>query len=253
MTVKEKTMRSHVTTTGSRLPIRERTVLCGDGETATTRSVYCARQAEGVALWECEGCERYRGKTADGAFAVCNAGDGATPPTLWARVMRRFFSTVAAQTRVRDVMTRSVVCVTPTLPIEEVTELFLERGISGAPVVDNQGRTVGIISKTDLVRLQRDEGDVGVVEDRPLHQPLHSGVQATIGEGFHEAPLTRGFVMDVMMPVAFTLNETAPLSRAAALMSYEGVHRLPVVDSENRVVGILSASDVVRWIGASDR
>ena len=51
-----------------------------------------------------------------------------------------------------------------------------------------------------------------------------------------------------MTPVAFTLEETAPLAYAAALMATEGVHRLPVVALDGKVVGILSSMDVLRWM-----
>lgn len=85
-------------------------------------------------------------------------------------------------------------------------------------MVDGDCRPLGVVSRSDLLAI--------------------SGDQATVA--------------DVMMPMAFTLPETATLSRAAALMAVEGVHRMPVVSSEGRVVGIISSLDVARWLAAND-
>ena len=70
-----------------------------------------------------------------------------------------------------------------------------------------------------------------------------------MGPGFHvyePAKLTAG---DVMSPLVLTLHESSNIGQASSLMAYEGVHRLPVVSDEGRVVGILSSLDVLRWFG----
>ncbi len=54
------------------------------------------------------------------------------------------------------------------------------------------------------------------------------------------------------MPKAFTLPASATLSRAAALMAFEGIHRVPVVSTDGRVVGIVSSLDVARWLARND-
>jgi CBS domain-containing protein len=59
-------------------------------------------------------------------------------------------------------------------------------------------------------------------------------------------------VGDIMTPVTFTLTEDASVSRAAALMAFERVHRVPVVDAGGKVVGIVSALDVLGWLGRED-
>jgi CBS domain-containing protein len=51
---------------------------------------------------------------------------------------------------------------------------------------------------------------------------------------------------------AISLEATAPLTRAAALMAFEGVSRLPIVDGRQHVVGMLSALDLLRWLGRQD-
>jgi CBS domain-containing protein len=87
--------------------------------------------------------------------------------------------------------------------------------LSGAPVVDDEGVPVGFVSKTDLVRH-------GVTPER--------------------------HVSDIMTPMSLTVHEDQSVSKASALMAYEGIHRLPVVDGSGRVVGLLSSLDVLHWL-----
>lgn len=117
------------------------------------------------------------------------------------------------------IMTRRVVCARPEMDASFLRTRLLERGISGAPVVDDWGRVVGVVSKSDLVE--------------------------------HEVTSERGAktVADIMMPLAFSLRPNAPIGQAAALMAYECVHRIVVVDDRGCVVGLVSALDIARWLG----
>ena len=67
----------------------------------------------------------------------------------------------------------------------------------------------------------------------------------------HEVTAERGrkTVSDIMMPMVFTLPDDAPIAKAAALMAYEGVHRIVVVDEKGCVVGVVSTLDISRWLG----
>ena len=120
--------------------------------------------------------------------------------------------------RVADAMTREVVCVRADLAARDLAHLLVERHIGGAPVVDRDGRPIGVVSKTDLLRALAEHEDL---------------------EG-----LT---VDDLMTPIAFVLDEDATLARAAALMATEGIHRIPVVAHAGGVVGIVTPFDVTRW------
>jgi CBS domain-containing protein len=114
-------------------------------------------------------------------------------------------------------MTRDVVCVDPEMTVVDLRTLLLERNISGAPVVDAVGRPIGVVSKTDLVR---------ALQEPDLYRTVRS----------------------IMMSLAFTLTESAPIARAAALMAYERVHRVVVISTEGSVVGIVSSLDVLNWL-----
>lgn len=140
----------------------------------------------------------------------------------------------ADQTRIVDIMTRGAVTVSPDLGIEPLIELFLERGLSRAPVVDDGGRLIGMVSKTDVVidQYQRDDTEVD-----------QSGAG---GPGRH-VYAERGFVRDIMTPVAFALPDTTSVGEAARRMIADNVHAVPVT-SGGKVVGILSSMDVMAWV-----
>jgi CBS domain-containing protein len=120
---------------------------------------------------------------------------------------------------ISSIMSRKVVCARPEMDASFLRARLLERGVSGAPVVDDWGRVLGVISKTDLVEHE-------VTSERGKHN---------VGE--------------IMMPCAFTLPPEAPIGQAAALMAYEGVHRVVVVDHKGCVIGLVSTLDIARWLG----
>jgi len=157
---------------------------------------------------------------------------------------------LAARAPIASIMTRQVVLVRRDASVESVTALFLERGLHGAPVVGDQGEIVGFVSLADLVRERYDHGDA---EERvPLRVPTRNGGGYWLGSGFHAESPTPPRVADLMMPSAVTLEESTAISTAAALMATEHLHRIPVVDGQGTLVGILSSLDVLRWLARSD-
>lgn len=129
---------------------------------------------------------------------------------------------------VQDVMARTVVWVSTRQPMADIAGLFRKHAISSAPVVDEQGVCVGILSATDF--LSRD-AERTASQVPPHHHPpvwLPDDVAATyMSQGVQTVPAT------------------SPLLHAARVMCMQHVHRLPVVDCEGRPVGIISTMDVV--------
>jgi predicted transcriptional regulator len=130
----------------------------------------------------------------------------------------------AAFTDVASIMTTSVICVTPQWSLRELIALLVDGDIGGVPVVDDDWRAIGIISKSDVVRYLSQQGGV---------------------EG--------ATVADCMLPLAMTVTMTTPIARVAALMAWEGIHRLPVCGPAGDVVGIVSTLDIARWVGNAAR
>jgi CBS domain-containing protein len=132
---------------------------------------------------------------------------------------------------VDEVMTRQVVSVRPDTSAETLAALMLEHHISGLPVVDAAGRLVGMVSKTDLVRAQN-------CVDTESISPLPYGQ--------HE--LSGTTVDDLMTPHVLAVTTSTPIAEAARRMVEAGVHRLPVVSRSGALRGVLSTSDIVRWV-----
>lgn len=143
---------------------------------------------------------------------------------------------IAAETaRVADIMTLGAITVRSELPLEQLRELFLERDISRAPVVDDRGGLIGMVSKTDLVVDQHQRGD-SAVDQRGAGEP-----------GFHVHAM-EDTVRDIMTPVAFTVHATTSVGDAARRMLRDHLHAVPVVGHADQLLGMLSASDIVAWV-----
>lgn len=145
----------------------------------------------------------------------------------------------AERTRIYEVMTREPTVVRDDLGIERLIELFRDQGLSRVPVVDDDGRLIGIVSKTCLVDDLDLRGDTDEVDQRG----------AGFGQHVH---VIGGVVRDIMKPVVFSLPATATLLEAARRMLANNVHAVPVTsEADARVVGILSATDVMAWVAGA--
>ena len=143
------------------------------------------------------------------------------------------FPSAAEGTRVTDAMVSSVISVDPDMEIARLIRIFVEHGISGAPVVDTEGRPLGIVSKSDVIRA--------------LAENLSGTALAATFE-----PIARRRVRDIMMPLVIFVGEDVSIARAAAVMAYEQIHRVLVVDQTRKVVGIVSSIDVLAWLARND-
>ena len=245
-------MRAASDTSRDPLIIRKRTTLGGDSDVSIERTVHCPRQGGTVPVAECLRCDHWerfvRSVGGEPSELFCDYGGVCVehlvavsdPPVEAARPSR---------VPVSAIMTSDVICVQKDLSVEALTTLFLERGFSGAPVVDENGRPIGLVSKTDLVRERHD--DDGLEEQEPLCVREGGGVEYELGPGFHAVQIARATVADIMMPIVFALPENATIAKASALMVFEGVHRIPVVSSGGQVVGILSSLDILGWLAST--
>jgi CBS domain-containing protein len=147
---------------------------------------------------------------------------------------------------VADWMNRELLTVTPSTQISDAVKLLVDRHISGLPVIDDEGKLVGVISESDL--MWREQGVEqppymlflgGVIYfQNPLtyERDLHKALGQTVGE--------------VMTPHAVSITAETTLPEAAKIMHDKKIHRLPVVDENNHPIGIITESDIVRAIAA---
>ena len=143
---------------------------------------------------------------------------------------------------VADVMSRNPITVKPETPLKEVVQILAARRISGLPVVDQSDKLIGVVSETDLMWQETGATppayimilDSVIYLENPARyeRDLHKALGQTVGEVMSRDPVTT--------------NPDQPLSEAARLMHERSIHRLPVLDANGHVVGILTRGDIVR-------
>ena len=143
----------------------------------------------------------------------------------------------------KDIMTKDVVTVTSDTTIQTLAALLVRNQISGAPVVDDSGALVGIVTENDLIR-----------QNKRLHIPtvisfLDAAIYLESSKKFAEEVnrVTATKVGDIYIRKVVTISETDTVTDIATIMAEKKVHLLPVV-SGGKVVGIVGKRDIVRAI-----
>lgn len=129
--------------------------------------------------------------------------------------------------------------------VQEALAMLTDRGFSAAPVIDDAGRPVGVLSRTDLLVHERERGGrMPLVEDdaRAIHP--HSKPR----EGFEVEVVDPTRVRDIMTPVVFTVLLDTPATQVIEQMLALKVHHLFVVDEDRALVGVVSPLDVLRHL-----
>ena len=143
--------------------------------------------------------------------------------------------------RVADVMTRNVVQVPADETMDKAAELLNQHDISGAPVVDELGRCVGVISGSDFVLRER----VRKGAKLPSGGVEHVVVQDAPGRPYHIEDIAADRVSEHMSSDVQTVAANASLMDAARIMCSEHIHRVVVLDGDRRPMGLISSLDVV--------
>jgi CBS domain-containing protein len=148
--------------------------------------------------------------------------------------------------RARDVMTAEVVRVPADLTVSELADVFMENEISGAPVVDEDGSLLGVVSVFDIAR-QR-SGETGIPTDQGNPEFYVRGWEESYSlEEFRKLRVQEGnlTVREVMTPAIFTVAEDDPIADVARTLVDGHIHRVLVVRG-SEVVGIISSLDLLR-------
>ncbi|AHJ27332.1 inosine-5'-monophosphate dehydrogenase [Nodularia spumigena UHCC 0039] len=148
---------------------------------------------------------------------------------------------------VTDIMTRDPIVLRTETPLKEAIQILAEKRISGIPVVDDVGKLVGIISETDL--MWQETGVTPPAYIMFLDSVIYLQNPATYDRELHKA--LGQTVGEVMSKNPVTIAPEKTVKEAAQLMHDRSVHRLPVIDSQSQVVGIVTRGDIVRAMAAS--
>ncbi len=148
---------------------------------------------------------------------------------------------------VKDLMRTEVLTIPSAATVAQASRMLRERQVSGAPVVDERGAPVGVISRTDLaLGWEREEAQRHRIYYRAAVGEIVGTEEGDLGRKFGDRP-----VADVMMPLIFSVQQNDSLRKAAALMRAEGIHRVIVLDGQD-LVGVLSASDLVAAVARGE-
>jgi CBS domain-containing protein len=147
---------------------------------------------------------------------------------------------------VSEIMTTDVLSFTADTTVEEAAAALSERGISGAPVVDADGRLVGLIDDSDIIVSEARIHAPSAIEFLGAYIQLPGAVDRFREEMRHALAAT---VADLMHDDPEVVDPTGTVEDVATIMLRRNVSRVPVVDADRRVVGIVSRGDLVRAIG----
>lgn len=159
----------------------------------------------------------------------------------------------------RDVMTPEVTTVSQDLPVEDLIQLLRESHFSGIPVVDGDGRAVGLVSETDILRaLAYTVGPSGSGEFAPTFQAGKKRVSSVLldaagNEDLQTAAALRGLVSrpvrELMTPYVHSCKASDPVVEVCEIMIWKEIRRVVVLDDDKRPVGMISGIDLIRRLG----
>ena len=146
--------------------------------------------------------------------------------------------------KARDVMTLGVYTVKPTTSVKDVARLFMQRRISAVPVVDDQGKIIGIVSEGDLLH----RSEISTQRRHPWWLDLMVRDEVLDAEEYIKAHAKQ--VADIMTRNVITAEPDTPLQEIAETLEKYGIKRLPIV-RDGRLVGIVSRANLVQAIATS--
>lgn len=148
--------------------------------------------------------------------------------------------------KAKDVMTRDVVTVTPETEVGEIAKLLIEKHFNGVPVVDRNGKLVGIICQSDLIAEQKKLPIPSVFTILDAFIPIHP-LSRTSKEVQKIAALKAS---EAMTPDPVTVSPEAGIDEVASIMVNKSFHTVPVMEG-GKLVGIIGKQDILRTLLAS--
>ncbi|MBI2154133.1 MAG: CBS domain-containing protein [Candidatus Rokubacteria bacterium] len=138
--------------------------------------------------------------------------------------------------KVEEIMTKDVIAVSPKTAVHEAAELMVDHAISGLPVVDDDGKVVGIVSEGDLILREKPR-------ERTPWWRVFFGDAERLALEYRKAHGTT--VEEVMTRSLITVSPDLPIESAALVLDQHRIRRVPVL-ADGRLVGIVSRGDLIK-------
>jgi CBS domain-containing protein len=131
--------------------------------------------------------------------------------------------------RAADLMTPSPMSINAEATVPEAIATLTEKGFSAAPVIDESGRPIGVVSRADILIHERER----------LRSAVVPAIDGTV-------------VHDIMTPAVFSVTPETPVEQVVEQLLTLNVHQLYVVDRDQFLIGVISAHDVLRRLRSMD-
>ncbi len=145
-------------------------------------------------------------------------------------------------TPVRDVMTSDMVTLRPEMPLEDAVGVLADRGVSGAPVTDREGRLIGVLDDTDLLTSTARLHAPTTIELLGAYIPLPGEAKRYTEDLRHQLARTVGEIMEADYP---TIDIDATVEDAATALVESQLSRVIVTDHDGELAGIVTRGDLV--------
>lgn len=146
--------------------------------------------------------------------------------------------------QVKDIMTQKVITLSPDMGIVDAAEILMDNHINGAPVLDRDGRIVGILCRDDLISQQKKlplpsyfivlDGVIPLISPRHIEKEVDKIAATTVEHAMTARPIT--------------VKPETSIEDVASLMVDKKIHTIPVLDAEGRLVGIVGKEDVLKTV-----
>ena len=146
-----------------------------------------------------------------------------------------------------DLMMPNPISIRADATVREAVEALTDHGFSAAPVIDDAGRPVGVLSRADILVHDREKA-AGPAAPYYERTDLTTGAGEHLGPGFHIEAVDATRVRDIMTPAVFSVRPTAPAASVVEQMLELKVHRLYVVEDDGTLVGVITALDLLRHL-----
>jgi CBS domain-containing protein len=149
--------------------------------------------------------------------------------------------------RVKDVKNPHVIRIAENATMAQAAKVLEDNDITGAPVVDRDGRCVGVLSRSDFVPREGATYTVSATSDAAFSE----AAQSQRGGAEQIEPKKNDLVCEHMSPLVRTISDEATIMSAARIMCGEHLHRLVIVDEDNHPTGVIGTLDLIAAIIAA--
>ncbi len=152
----------------------------------------------------------------------------------------------------KDLMSEKVVCVKPEATVHDLVKILVKNHIHGVPVVNKEGKLVGVVSKSDIVEFDKEAGKKQKTGARSSFYMDNGGngdgkLKKTLEVSINEKDLGKTTVKDIMTARVITAQATDTIDCLAKIMYDEKIHRVIILE-EGRVSGVVSTLDILHAV-----